>query len=76
VAITWEQIEGRIHRLNALTMGLGREVVAIEEHDDPLLYVERREYLQAILQALSGVESARVVLAKARQGHRDEAAGK
>jgi len=73
VAITREQIEARKKRLHEMSMGLGREVVAIDEHDDPLLYTERRAYLLAILQALSGVEAARVVLAKATHRHRDAA---
>jgi hypothetical protein len=35
--------------------------------NDPLLYLERRAYLEALAAACSGLESARVVLAKARQ---------
>jgi hypothetical protein len=33
----------------------------------PLLYVERRQYLGAINEALSGLDRARVTLARARQ---------
>jgi hypothetical protein len=76
VAITWEQIEARVRRLNKLSMGLARE----EWHwwgnrcDQPLLFVETRAYLKAIRDALAGVETARVVLAKA--AHRcDRGAG-
>jgi hypothetical protein len=70
VPITWEQIERRIHRLNALTMGLMREGFIWTKdnlHDHPLLFVETRAYLKAIRDALAGVESARIVLAKARR---------
>jgi hypothetical protein len=35
------------------------------------LYVDALAYLKAIRAALAGVESARVVQAKARQRHRD-----
>ncbi len=52
-------------------MGLGKEIVAIDEHDDPLLYVERRANLKAMLDALAGVESARVALAKATHRHKE-----
>jgi hypothetical protein len=72
VAITWEQIDKRIHRLNALTMGLMREDFIWTKdnlHDHPLLFVETRAYLKAIRDALAGVETARIVLAKARQRH-------
>jgi hypothetical protein len=72
VAITWEQIDKRIHRLNALTMGLMRERFVWTKdnlHDHPPLFVETRAYLKAIRDALVGVESARIVLAKARRRH-------
>ena len=36
-----------------------------EEAADPLLYLEKKVYLQAIREAISGVEAARVVLVKA-----------
>jgi hypothetical protein len=36
-------------------------------HDHPLLFVEHLAYLKAIRDALAGVETARVVLAKATQ---------
>ena len=65
--ITWEQIEARIKRLGKLAMGLMKEVTIMDEHDDPLLFVKRRTYLKAVRDALAGVETARVVLAKATQ---------
>jgi hypothetical protein len=37
------------------------------EGNDPMLYRERQDYLAAVRAAVSGLESARVVLAKARQ---------
>jgi hypothetical protein len=79
VAITWEQIERRVKRLEKLGMGLALEDMLLRKdylHENPLLYAETQAYLKAICDALAGVESARVVLAKARQRHRDEARGK
>jgi hypothetical protein len=60
-------ITGRIARLEALTAGLRRESLLIHEGNDPLLYLERQAYLKALDSAVGGLESARVVLAKARQ---------
>jgi hypothetical protein len=59
-------LPARIARLEALTTGLRRECIAIREGNDPLLYLERQAYLQALDAAVRGLESARVVLAKAR----------
>jgi hypothetical protein len=50
-----------------------RECAVIGAGNDPLLYLERQAYLAAVRAAVSGLESARVVLAKARQ--RIEGAG-
>jgi hypothetical protein len=66
-------LAARCRRLEALTVGLMREHAAIAEGNDPLLYLERRAYLAAVRGAVSGLDSARVVLAKARQ--RIEGAG-
>jgi hypothetical protein len=60
VAITWQQIERRIKRLNELTMGLMREHFIWTKdnlHDHPLLFVETHAYFKAISDALSGVEA-------------------
>jgi hypothetical protein len=65
--ISVADVAARVKRLDQLTRGLAKEVVIWDQHDDPLLFVERRAYLKAIRDALAGVESARVVLAKARQ---------
>jgi hypothetical protein len=46
---------------------LAKEVVLWKECNDPLLYLERKAYLEAIQDALAGVDAARVVLARARQ---------
>jgi hypothetical protein len=72
VAITWGQIERRIKRLEKLGMGLALESVLLRKdylHENPLLYAETQAYLKAIRDALSGVESARFALAKARRRH-------
>jgi hypothetical protein len=65
--ITVADLAARVQRLDELARGLSKEVVLWKGCDDPLLYLERRAYLKAIQEALSGVESARVVLAAARQ---------
>jgi hypothetical protein len=57
----------RVRRLEDLTQGLSREVAMWKEGSDPLLYLERRAYLNAIQDALAGVEAARVILARAHQ---------
>ncbi|HZU34816.1 MAG TPA: hypothetical protein VFA18_02845 [Gemmataceae bacterium] len=61
-----ENLEPRVRRLEELARGLAREVGLWKECNDPLLYLERKAYLNAIQDALAGVEAARVVLAKAR----------
>jgi hypothetical protein len=65
--VTVEHLSARIQRLEALAIGFARELSVIGEGDDPMLYLERQAYLGAIRLAISGVESARVTLAKARQ---------
>lgn len=65
--MTVEDLASRVRRLDQLSRGLSREVVIWKAGDDPLLYVERRAYLNAIQDALAGVEAARVTLAKARE---------
>jgi hypothetical protein len=57
----------RVRRLDELARGLAKEVTLWKACNDPLLYLERKGYLNAIQDALAGVESARVILAKARQ---------
>jgi hypothetical protein len=48
-----------------------KEVVLIREADDPLLYLERLAYVQALRGAVAGLEGARVALARALQRMRD-----
>jgi hypothetical protein len=60
-------VEARVKRLDQLSRGLAKEVVLWKPCNDPLLNRERQDYLAPIRQALSGVEGARVALAKARQ---------
>jgi hypothetical protein len=56
---------GRRARLDQLSHGLAKELVRWRKCDDPLLYLERKELLAALEQAYSGIEGARVVMAKA-----------
>ena len=54
-------------------MGLFREVALLRGAFSPLLYQERRAYLDALQDAIAGAEAARVVLAEAL--HRMEGQG-
>ena len=63
--ISLAEVEARIGRLEELSRGLAKEVMKSKEADDPLLYLERRAYLNAVQDALAGVDAARVVLARA-----------
>jgi hypothetical protein len=67
-------VMNRVRRLEELTRGLSKEVARWKEGGDPLLYLERRSYLNAIQDALAGLEAARVVLARAGQRLQDEQA--
>jgi len=60
-------LAARVRRLNELGRGLAKEATLWKACDDPLLYLERKAYLNAVQDALAGVESARVVLVKACQ---------
>ncbi len=60
-------LESRVNHLDQLSHGLAMEEILWKEGNDPLLYRERQDYLAAIRAALSGVERARVTLAKVRQ---------
>jgi hypothetical protein len=57
----------RVERLDQLSRGLAREVSLIRQANEPMLYLERKAYLSGMGDALQGIESARVVLAKACQ---------
>jgi hypothetical protein len=65
--VTAAQLESRKHRLEQLVMGLFREVALLRGAFCPLLYLERRAYLDALQDAIAGAETARVVLAQALQ---------
>jgi hypothetical protein len=67
VVISMPDVEKRLQRLEELMRGLSKEVALWKEGTDPLLYLERKAYLNAIQDALAGVEAARVVLARAVQ---------
>ena len=60
-------ILARIRRFDQLSRGLVKEIQLVERADDPMLYVERKEYLAAMRKMRAGVEDALVVLAKAKQ---------
>jgi hypothetical protein len=60
-------ISARLRRLDTLSRGLSLELHNVSKADDPILYVERREYLADMRRVQAGVEEARVVLAKVRQ---------
>ena len=67
--ITAKDLAAREKRFDTLARGLGLELVEVRGNTlgCPLLYRERRAYPEAVAEALAGVETARVVLAKARQ---------
>jgi hypothetical protein len=71
--VTADNLAARARRLDRLALGLMREVVLIREADDPLLYLERQDYLAALREAVGWLEGARVTLARAlhriREGH-------
>jgi hypothetical protein len=62
-----QDIAARVQRLDKLSRGLAKEEVMVRQCHDALLYRERQDYLKAIRQALSGIEAARVTLAKVKQ---------
>jgi hypothetical protein len=57
-------LRARVRRLDELARGLAKEVQLWRRGNDPLLYLERKIYLEGIQDALAGVEAARVLLAK------------
>lgn len=65
--MTTPQLRERMDRLDKLVRDLGKEVLVIEKGNDPMLYVERQAYLAAVFDAIRGLESARVALARAVQ---------
>jgi hypothetical protein len=73
--ITLADVSARINRLDELVRGLAKELASWKTDSDPLLYLERQAYLSAIQAALKGIETARVVLARACQRARAENCG-
>jgi hypothetical protein len=73
--VTLQAIAARVGRLDELARGLAKELTLTRQADDPLVYVERKAYRDALGRVLSGVEEARVVLARARQRLEGERAG-
>jgi hypothetical protein len=65
--ISVRDVVARVRRLEELSCGLAKEVTLWKGGDDPLLFLERRSYLNAMHDALAGLEEARVVLARAAQ---------
>jgi hypothetical protein len=57
-------LRARMERLDALSMGLMKELLVIREGNDPLLYLERQAYVAGLHDAIYGLESARVMLAR------------
>jgi hypothetical protein len=64
--MTVADVKARVERLDRLARGLAKEVLW-KGAADPLLYRERKAYLAGVQDALAGVETARVVLAKVVQ---------
>jgi hypothetical protein len=65
--MTLADLQARVRRLDQLARGLAKEISLWKDCNDPLLYLERKAYLSGIQDALAGVETARVALAKAMQ---------
>ena len=66
------EVLARVRRLDELARGLSRELALWQASGDPLLYLERRAYLNAIHNALAALEEARTVLAGAAQRAEEE----
>jgi hypothetical protein len=65
--MTLADLSARVQRLEQLTRGLAKEVVLRKEGNDPLLYMERKAYLEGLQTGLAGLDYARVALARARR---------
>jgi len=65
-------MRARIRRLEKLALGLATEASLWKKCDAPVLFADRQEYIEGILDAVSGLERARIALAKMiRQGERN-----
>jgi hypothetical protein len=67
VELDLECINGVLDLLFGESLELTGRAALLGEGNDPLLNLERRAYLEVLAAACSGLESARVVLVKARQ---------
>jgi hypothetical protein len=56
-----------VRRLERLSRGIALEISIVSKANDPLLYLERRTYLDALQAMNRALEAARVVVAQARQ---------
>jgi hypothetical protein len=59
-------IGSRIQRLETLILGLSKETIYFKNCDSPLLHMERQAYLDGLLDACAGLESARLALVRAK----------
>jgi hypothetical protein len=57
-------MRARIQRLEKLAQGLATEASLWKKCDAPVLYVHRLEYIEGVQDAVSGLEKARVAMAK------------
>jgi len=55
-------LKARVARFGALAKGLAKESGLWQHEEALLLFAERKLYLNAVMDALAGVEQARVVL--------------
>ncbi len=58
-------VKARVARLDELTRALTKAIVIIGESEDPLVYLERQRYLDALHRAVGGLDEARVALVEA-----------
>jgi hypothetical protein len=65
--VTLARLPARVRDLDQLSRGLVLELTSIQKADGPMLYLERGAYLSAMVNALKGIEAARVTLPKATQ---------
>ena len=68
-----EGIASRVDRLGHLSRGLAREAALWNAGESVLLHCKRKEYLRGVLDALAGLDAARVTLERAmgRMGSRE-----
>jgi hypothetical protein len=57
-------MRARIRRLEKLSAGLATEAALWKKCNAPVLFVDRQVYIDGILDAVSGLEKARVAMAK------------